>query len=864
MPVRLRSKSAALSPFLCDSHNVPEQPKIVYDIATSFSRGINSGIAVEELPKNQAAFAVNTTFRGDYATDRAPVRRVKLDSTIDALLQDAFKQGLFQGGGSYKPDFVSEVLVCSIAGRQFTILPSADPTIESTGTEITIPGDSNPPNIAPVWFTQAEQFGIWQDGQSIPLIYDGTSQRRSEVKVTARGVISAAGPYPVPPINGTVDVVLNAAYTGLLNSVLRLDEVDASGNVRKSANYMVTKVGGNVAQYEVVLKNLSANTGTTYSNGNSLVVQPSNLGKVVSVTLSNGKYTTTLTADIPKYAVKGMSVLINNNSFVIASVDKNFKFFSLTKPSDASIPAPIVGQSVTLKSFNAPNVTVGVLESTFAAPAVGASGSAFLIDNFTYPNGTILFIGNDQFEVISSTTNPPASNTTVTLQNLNDIADLDPVTNTYFKIEAGSTLYNLPEIPIGRMGAYGMGRVWLSLQDGITYIGGDIVNGSSGSPAYAGRDAVLKVVENTHLANGGTFNIPSSGDTITAMLFTATMDKALGQGPLQVFTNRNVFSCNTPTDRTLWANLVNPIETQSLKGAGASSQWATINENADILFRSPNGLLRSMLLAQLNFNKWGNTPISHEIERVIVSEDDDFMNFCSAITFDNRWLITSNPSQGANGVFWQGLIALNLDNISSLQEKSASIYDGLWTGLNILQIVKFNSVDRAFAFCVNTTTNELEIWEFLPTGSEHFDDGKIPIPWAFETPAFFLGQTAKNPGTVLKLENGAISVRDIIGEVVFKVQYRADEDSCWRDWHSWKVCAKQSTDTTVTNPQYRRPMSFGKPNMSACNTNTDMPINYGDFFQVRVEVLGHCIATKIRLMASLQPIQDFTPPLCKT
>jgi hypothetical protein len=833
-----------------------EQPKIVYDFTTQFGRGINSGIAVESLGKDQCSFAVNSTFRGDYATDRPPSRRVKLDSDIDALLQSAFSQGLFQGGGSYKPDFVSEVLVASIAGRQFTILPSADATIESTGTEITILGDPNPPNIAPVWFTQAEQFGIWQDGQSIPIFYDGTSQRRSEVDVTVRGVFSAS--YPVPPIDGVVDVVLNNPYTGLLNAVLRLDELDASGNVRKSANYMVTKVGGAIAQYQVTLKNLTAVAGTTYSNGNPLVVQPSNLGKITSVSGSSPNYTVHLSATIPNYVVKGMSVLVNANTFTIKSVGSDFSSFVLT----SSTAAPIVGDSVALKSFNAPNVTVGILESTFAAPAVGSNANAFLQTRFTYPNGTVLFIGSDQFRVTASQVNPPAASTTVTLQNLNDEADLDPVTNTYFQLLTGSKLYNLPELPIGRMGAYGLGRVWQSGQDGITFLAGDIVGGSSGSPTYDGRDAVLKVIENSYLANGGLFRIPSSGDTITAMLFTATMDKALGQGPLQVFTNRNVFSCNAPTDRTTWANLTNPIETQSLKGAGASSQWSTINENSDILFRCPNGELRSMLLAQLNFNKWGNTPISHEVERVFVSENDDFMNFCSAIVFDNRWLVTSNPVQGSNGVYWAGIIALNFDSVSSLQGKQESIYDGLWTGLNVLQLVRFNSVERAFAFCVNTTTNKLEIWEFLPTGSDHLDDGSVPIPWSIETPAFFLGQTTKNPGTVLKLENGAISVRDIIGRVGFKIQYRADEDSCWRDWHSWTVCAKQSTDTTVTNPQYRRPMSFGKPDIKGCNVNTDMPPNYGDFFQVRVQITGHCVVSKIRLMASLAPRQDFWPPIC--
>lgn len=839
-----------------------EQPKIIYDVVTSFPQGMNSGVAVEMLPKTQCAFSDNVTFRGDSATDRPPFRRVKLSDSIDSILKDAFNGGLFQGGGSYKPDFVSEVLVCSIAGRQFKILPSSDPSVDSTGSEISIAGDLNPPNVSPVWFDQAELFGIWQDGKSVPIFYDNVSSRRSEITVLPVGVVSA--PVAVPPIGGVVDVVLNADYTGLLNSVLRLDELDSSGNVRQSANYIVTKMGGNIAQYQVVLKNLSGIAGTTYSNGNSLVVEPSNLGniKTISSSTATGKYTLILTADIPKYAVKNMKILVGADSFTITSVDKNFKTVSIQRDSSTAHNLS-VGENVTLKGLNAPNVNVGTLESSFSAPSIDSNVTIFLTDQFTSPNGTDLFIGSDQFLVISSAANQPASNATITLKNLNDEAELNPVTNTYFQILAGSTLYNLQELPIGRMGVYGEGRTWIGGQDGITYGASDIVGGSSGSPVYNGRDAVLKFEENNKLKGGGLFRIPSSGETITAMIFPSTMDTSLGQGKLQIFTNQNVFSCNAPIDRTTWQNLTNPLQTVSLKGAGAASQWAVEASNSDILFRCPTGELRSMLLAQLNFNKWGNTPISREMQRVIVSENDDLMNFCSSITFDNRSIVTANPSQGLNGVYWRGLIVLNFDTISSLQGKSPSIYDGLWTGLNVLQLVRFKSVERAFAFCVNTTTNLLEIWELLPTGSEHFDDGSAQIQWSFETPAFFLGETTKYNGTVLKLENGEISIHDAIGVVNFKVQYKSDYDSCWRDWHSWSICADQCDDSTDSYPQYRRPMSFGKPKMKDCNINTDMPTNYGDFFQVRVFIQGHCVVTKIRLAASLQPKIGFYPPICQ-
>jgi hypothetical protein len=554
--------------------------------------------------------------------------------------------------------------------------------------------------------------------------------------------------------------------------------------------------------------------------------------------------------------------LANNNSFTVSGVDKNFKSFSLKK-SSSTIPNPAIGDSVVLKSFSAANVTVGILKTTFTAPAIGSNGTANLVSQFTSPNGTILFIGDDQYQVVSSVVNPPAPATNVIIQNLSDTADIDPTTgNTYLKVLIGSKFYNLPELPPARMGTYGMGRVWQSGIDGITFVAGDIVGGASGSPAYNFRDAVLKMTENDYLAGGGSFSIPSSGETITGMIFPATLDRSLGQGALQIFTNQNVFSCNTPVDRSTWTSLTNPILTESLKGAGAAGAWCITNTNSDILFRSPDGQLRSMKLSRIVFNDWPDTPISNEMSRVIFSENLDFLNFDSAIKFDNRWLVASNPVQGTNCVFWQGIMALNFDPNSSMREKLPSIYDGLWNGLNVIQLVKFRSTERAFAFCLNTDENKIEIYEFLKTGSNHFDNGNIPIISTLESPPL-LNTAKRGVNEILKLENGHILVSDIIGRVDFKIQYRADYDTCWHDWHSWSVCAKQSDDSTVSNPQYRRPMSFGSPKVNVdCNINTQMLPNWGEYFQVRVIKKGHCVINRVLVKASLQPKPEFLAPQC--
>ena len=264
-----------------------------------------------------------------------------------------------------------------------------------------------------------------------------------------------------------------------------------------------------------------------------------------------------------------------------------------------------------------------------------------------------------------------------------------------------------------------MGRVWESMIDGISFLGGDIVDSSSGSPAYNNRDSVLKITQNQYLNGGGLFRVPGSVGSIQAMKFVAMLDVSLGQGALQIFTPTNVFTCNAPVDDTVWATTTNPILTQALIGAGGISQDSVSPSNGDLIFRSADGLIRSLLLARLDFNQWGNTPISREVTRILQSENLSLLPFSTSVVFDNRFLMGANMVQGSRGVYSTSIVALNFDPISNLQGKSESVYDGQWQGLNILKFITdgngnapyFNRhVQRAVsAVCLNQDLTQIEI-----------------------------------------------------------------------------------------------------------------------------------------------------------
>jgi hypothetical protein len=254
-----------------------------------------------------------------------------------------------------------------------------------------------------------------------------------------------------------------------------------------------------------------------------------------------------------------------------------------------------------------------------------------------------------------------------------------------------------PEFPAGRMGAYGMGRVWMSLIDGKQFLGGDINGGPSGTIANNYRDAVLHSSENSYLAGGGYFSTPGAWGDIRAMIFTSTLDVSMGQGPLLVLTPTRTFSCFAPTDRTTWGAVTNPILTEALITNGAEGHYSTVIVNADCMFRAVDGI-RSLVIGRRDFETWGNVPISGEMDRVLSLDTQDLLSYSSAIVFDNRLLMTAGPSIAPErGIFHTGLIALNFDPVSTIRGKAPSIYDGLWTGLATLQLVmgRFAATERA-------------------------------------------------------------------------------------------------------------------------------------------------------------------------
>lgn len=837
-----------------------QQKNLVHDSLGPLDGGMNNGVVPLLIPKNTSSFLINATVEGGFLGPRPPVKRFTIDYGGSTTLQASVEGGLFQGSGFYQPDVGLPSVIAQISGRLFLFTVTGSAT--ATCAEITIPNDPNPATIPLVWMWQAEKWMIITDGQSIPIYYDGVSARRSFSNSITLGQVSVD--FTAPAKQSTVQITLIAPYTGQLNIPIFIDGVLYQTTSQPSG-------------YSVIITNVTDNqTYGSISNPATVLSQPAAYGYVtVTAPIVNNAYgkiiTLVLSAPFtgvsgtfgPFNTITGDTVTVNDGFFnktvtgKVASVSGDLKTIELQIDIfnlAAGVTTVHQGQAVFSTTNNQPNFPIGKTQATILGLAAGVSTTVLLDTAYSGPNGQLVFIGSLTFSIAL----PPGSGSTNVINVIN-LGDTATTIHGPSQPTRPGILTSVPELPPCRMGVYGLGRNWVSLLDGRRYIGGDIVNGSSGTPAYNGRDAVLRVTENALLFGGGSFCVPGNIGDIRAMIFTATLDTSLGQGPLQIFTTQRVFSVNAPVDRTDWAAITNPIQTESFVGGGATAQDSTINVNGDIVFRSLDGI-RSLILARRDFDTWGNVPQSNEVRDILALDDPQLLPYGSAINFSNRWLMTCLPSQGPQGVFNQGTVVVNYDPISSLRGKAPAVYDGFWSALNILKLVAgtVNGTNRAFAFTYSTSRLKIELFEWLRgDGDRNFDNDSEPITFSTESAILFRPDDLKS-APYLRLENGEVYISDIAGVVTFETWWRPDYDQCWHPWHTWSICANNFTSGPL---QYRPPMGLGQP-PKTCDPVTNKQFTDGYFFQFRIRITGQATFMGGKFEASKQPDPQYAPVIC--
>lgn len=429
-------------------------------------------------------------------------------------------------------------------------------------------------------------------------------------------------------------------------------------------------------------------------------------------------------------------------------------------------------------------------------------------------------------------------------------------------------------VPIGRQMAYNNGRLWVAVpaQQGdkecYAFVAGDLAYSVTGQ-----RIDLLGFTENTFLNGGGKFIIPFGAGPIRAMCSIAIQDNSTGQGPLQIFTTRGAFSVNAPFNREEWQNTTSPILSPSLLAAGATAQVSTTQVNGDIWFRSPDGV-RSFSIGRRDVGTWVNTPLSSEMSRAFDNDTPALLIYASAVLFDNRLLVTTQPHLANNagtlrGITHRGLGVLDFHPVSSMFDRSQPNWDGIWTGLEVLQVLVIgNDNPRCFLFTLNATY-EVELWEL--SRLDRYDSVDNPIEGALETPAFGYDTNGFN---LRQLYMGDIWLTNLVGALTLTVLYRPDSDPNWTTWATVPVCASTTqctippcdTGPTVLAPQYRARIRLPEPSADDCDSLNDKPTRLGYRHAVRFEWTGPLTVQQMRLTALDVPeeVVGACPPACTT
>lgn len=822
----------------------------VFDSLGELSGGVNSGLNPLLLQNNELSFGSNLTLRGAFARPRPPWVKRALSFGGDAALSLRVRKGLFQGAHFYRPDSGASSLRSAIAGNLYNFEIADDGL---TVTDITR-GNSQSPTTTQHWLWQAEMWTIWNDGLNLPVFADQSTTRRS--RGPSRLLATTTGPFVVPDVGATVTVTLTAPWTLGFDFPVILNE------------FFYQPVG-NASGYPADLTTLFTPTGGAAVDGEEVVIVPARVGYVTAGggvaggVFAPGAFVIGVTLSAPYTGPVGQYVLINGQEMGVLSKSGN----NLTLNNRVAVPAGFSvapGDLVEIPGSIDPNVVIGAITSgPFPIPAAGATATATLTQPFVGTPGQVVWIGDHQFTIVAGP--DPAASTSLTLINLNDVS-ADPI--------AAEPILSIPELPAGRMGAYGLGRNVMSLVDGISYIIGDIVGGDTGTQAYSFRDSVLTTIENDFLEGGGTFRIPSSGQQIKAICFSSQINTALGQGPCQIYTDESVFTVNVPVDRAAWALVTNPLQTQALIGTGAQGQDSTFQVNSDTFFRSFDSW-NSLVDAVRDFqSQWGNTPLGREMERTFDKDDETLLPYGSGVKHDNRALFTADPQTSNQGVFHKGLVALNFDPVSTISTKNPPIYDGLWTGPNVLRILTGVSGGRkrCFAFVYNVTLEEIEVWELLLGKSDiKFDNGNIPITWSFETSALFKNINPPSPTNshrqLLQLWDGEMRVADVIGTLNYTIEYKPDQWPCWIPWITDSICATPPTAAAPNlKPGFFPRVGWGEPPLTIpgqdgeviklCDDFTDRPFRDGYNYQIKITFTGY--ATFLGLSLAAIPAEEPT------
>jgi hypothetical protein len=351
-----------------------------------------------------------------------------------------------------------------------------------------------------------------------------------------------------------------------------------------------------------------------------------------------------------------------------------------------------------------------------------------------------------------------------------------------------------PQVPVSVMGAYNNNRLWIA-NARSEYTAGDPV-GSLATPFAPITFAEVLTPGSPYFDQSFQLGTANSNEAITAMGLIQQIDTSTGFGPLYIATENAVYTVQSQYPRSQWEALQG-FASVAIFQAGIVGPRAVVNTNSDFMFMTPQGKIHTFSTARNDSKRWGNLPISREVENYLTFSDPELLKFTCAGYFNNYVFFSANPyrtiartvdNEPILDYLSGGFIVLNLDNAATLNSPSPPVWDGLWTGVNPMEIV--NMGNRCFIMSKDQgARNSIhELSDSLTFDRHQGVDTNVKSiiytrEYSFDSP--FLDKT----GTTI-----SAPVRDIKGDFSMTIEKKPSHASNFTKWGiEWKHVAPYRT-----------------------------------------------------------------------
>ena len=454
----------------------------------------------------------------------------------------------------------------------------------------------------------------------------------------------------------------------------------------------------------------------------------------------------------------------------------------------------------------------------------------------------------------------------VVLEERDGVIKRRPYANTELNPAATPTVW-YQSLPRASIGVFAHGRLHMvpykipttDETGASSLLSGDIME-----PLYPHK--VLRYTETEYLSEGGAHALPFQMGTIGALGVIRNAASGTGTGHVLALATDGVCAFDFSIPRNQWKE--QPLSQVLFFGCGCASPWSVVNLNDDLMYRSQDGI-RSIQYTRAQAaggaGALSNVPLSNEVEPFLTN-DTNYLSRVSSAVWDNRVAMTCLGWSNLQDIGFYGFTVFDTAASYYNGVQGRGIYDGLWTGLNVAQVLtaRKNGLGKPTLYLL---TNDMALFHADPDAL--WDT--VPAPSGYDPAVFTQNasivsriETRTMPfgdlGTTKQLRWLELWVKDVAITTEIKVWYRPSGYPLWTRLGDTRTISVGNS-TTGGYPHVRRRLRFVLEEADcACDAPSGEPLWVGTGFQFAIEWAGNLTLERCR--AGALPVAEAPPKPC--